>query len=168
MASQVCSCLVRIEARVRELGLVLPEPTQAPAGVRLPFAPVRVRGNRAFVAGHGPLQPDGTLAGPFGKVPSQVTPREAYASARLVGLAMIASLGRALGDLDRIRAWMRVFGMVNCEPDFGMQPNVINGCSDLILELFGEEVGQHARSAVGLAALPFNIPVEIEAEVEFD
>src|SRR5438067_1159598 len=77
---------------------------QAPAGVRLPFAPVRVRGNRAFVAGHGPLKSDGTLAGPFGKVPTDVSPEDAYASARLVCLAMLGSLQRALGDLDRITA----------------------------------------------------------------
>jgi hypothetical protein len=159
---------VRIEARLRELGLVLPQPTQPPPGARLPFAPVRLRGNRAFVAGHGPLHVDGTLAGPFGKVPSEVTPDQAYASARLVGLAILGSLQRALGDLDRITAWLRVFGMVNCAPDFAAQPNVINGCSDLILELFGPDIGQHARSAVGLTALPFGIPVEIEAELEFD
>jgi hypothetical protein len=80
-------------------------------------------------------------------------------------LAMLASLKRELGDLDRIAAWLRVFGMVNSAPDFTLQPNVINGCSDLLIDLFGTEIGQHARSAVGLAALPFNIPVEIEAEV---
>ena len=158
---------MRIEARLAELGLVLPRPTQAPPGVRLPFSPVRVRGNRAYIAGHGPLNEDGTLAGPFGKVPSQVSPESAYASARLTGLAILASLSRALGDLDRITAWLRVFGMVNCEPDFTMQPNVINGCSDLLLDVFGPDVGQHARSAVGQVALPFNMPVEIEAEVEF-
>jgi len=157
---------VRIEARLSELGLVLPEPTQAPPGVRLPFASVRVRGQRAFVAGHGPLNPDGSIAGPFGKVPTEVSPEQAYASARLVCLAMLASLKRALGDLDRVSAWLRVFGMVNSAPDFTGQPNVINGCSDLLLELYGEQAGQHARSAVGLAALPFNIPVEIESEVE--
>jgi enamine deaminase RidA (YjgF/YER057c/UK114 family) len=168
MAFRVCSSLVRIEARLRELGLVLPEPTRAPAGVRLPFAPVRLRGNRAFIAGHGPLNRDGSLAGPFGKVPSQVSPDQANASARLVCLAMLGSLQRAIGDLDRVSAWLRVFGMVNSEPDFAMQPNVINGCSDLILDLFGDEIGQHARSAVGLMGLPFNIPVEIEAEVEFE
>jgi enamine deaminase RidA (YjgF/YER057c/UK114 family) len=160
--------LVRVEARLIQLGLVLPEPTQPPAGVRLPFAPVRVRGNRAFVAGHGPLNPDGTLAGPFGKVPSEVSPEQAYISARLVCLAILGSLKRAVGDLDRVSAWLRVFGMVNSDPNFNAQPGVINGCSDLILDLFGEETGQHARSAVGLAALPFNIPVEIEAEVELD
>jgi enamine deaminase RidA (YjgF/YER057c/UK114 family) len=159
---------VRIETRLTDLGLVLPEPTRPPPEVRLPFAPVRVRGRRALIAGHGPLQPDGSLAGPFGKVPTEVTPEQAYASARLVCLAMLASLKRALGDLDRVTAWVRVFGMVNSAPDFAGQPNVINGCSDLVLELYGEEAGQHARSAVGLAALPFNIPVEIEAEVEID
>ena len=107
------------------------------------------------------------MAGPFGKVPTEVTPDEAYASARLVTLAMLGSLKRALGDLDRVSAWLRVFGMVNSAPDFAAQPSIINGCSDLLLELYGADAGQHARSAVGLAALPFNIPVEIEAEVEF-
>jgi enamine deaminase RidA (YjgF/YER057c/UK114 family) len=159
---------MRVEARLRELGLVLPEPTRAPSGIRLPFAPVRLRGHRAFVAGHGPLNPDGTVAGPFGKVPAEVSLEQANASARLVCLAMLASLKRALDDLDRISAWVRVFGMVNAAPDFTMHPNVINGCSDLILDLFGAEIGQHARSAVGMASLPFNIPVEIEAELEFD
>lgn len=159
---------MRIEARLAELGLALPRPTQAPPGVRLPFSPVRIRGNRAYVAGHGPVNPDGTLAGPFGKVPSQVSPESAYASARLTGLSILASLARALGDLDRITAWLRVFGMVNCDPDFAMQPNVINGCSDLLLDVFGPEIGQHARSAVGQVALPFNMPVEIEAELEFE
>ncbi|MBV9359456.1 MAG: RidA family protein, partial [Chloroflexi bacterium] len=90
------------------------------------------------------------------------------ASARLVCLAMLGSLKRTLGDLDRVSAWLRVFGMVNSAPAFGGQPGVINGCSDLLLELYGGEAGQHARSAVGMAALPFNIPVEIEAEVEVD
>jgi enamine deaminase RidA (YjgF/YER057c/UK114 family) len=159
---------VRIEARLQELGLVLPAPTQPPPGARLPFASVRVRGRRAVVSGHGPLNPDGSLAGPFGKVPTEVSPEQAYASARLVCLAMLASLKRTLGDLDRVTAWVRVFGMVNSTPEFAAQPNVINGCSDLLLELYGDEAGQHARSAVGLAALPFNIPVEIEAEVEID
>jgi enamine deaminase RidA (YjgF/YER057c/UK114 family) len=157
---------MRTEARLAELGLVLPRAMQTPAGTRLPFSSVRVRGNRAFIAGHGPLNPDGSLAGPFGKVPTDVSPEQAYQSARLVGLAILASLQRELGDLDRIAAWLRVFGMVNSAPDFAAQPGVINGCSDLLLEVFGPDVGQHTRSAVGLAALPFNIPVEIEAEVE--
>jgi enamine deaminase RidA (YjgF/YER057c/UK114 family) len=159
---------MRIEQRLRDLGLTLPAATQAPAGVRLPFSPVRLRGNRAYVAGHGPLNPDGSIAGPFGKVPTDVSPEQANQSARLTALAMLGSLQRALGDLDRITAWLKIFGMVNSAPDFSTQPNVINGCSDLILDLFGPEIGQHARSAVGLAALPFGLPVEIEAELEFE
>ena len=89
-------------------------------------------------------------------------------AARLTALAMLASLQRALGSLDRITAWTRLFGMVNSAPGFHRQPGVINGCSDLILELFGPGIGAHSRSAVGMAELPFNIPVEIEGEVEFD
>lgn len=157
---------MKIEARLQEMGLVLPESMKAPAGVKLPFANVRVRGNRAYIAGHGPLMPDGSLAKPLGKVGAEVSEQEAYQSARLVGLAILASLKRELGDLDRVAAWLRVFGMVNTAPGFNRQPAVINGFSDLILELYGPGVGKHARSAVGMAALPFDIPVEIEAEVE--
>ena len=83
-------------------------------------------------------------------------------------LAILGSLQRALGDLDRITAWTRLFGMVNSAPGFNRQPSVINGASDLILELFGPQIGAHSRSAVGMAELPFDIPVEIEGEVEFD
>ena len=159
---------MRIEARLADLGYELPASPQLPSGVRLPFAQVRLRGSRALIAGHGPLNPDGTLSPPFGKVPTDVTPELAYVAARLTALAMLASLKRALGDLDRITAWLRIFGMVNSEPSFVLQPSVINGCSDLLLELFGPDIGQHARSAVGLAALPFNLPVEIEGELEFE
>jgi enamine deaminase RidA (YjgF/YER057c/UK114 family) len=139
-----------------------------PAGVTLPFPWVRVHGGRAFVSGHGPVSPDGSVAGPFGKVGDQVTPEEAYQAARLTGLAMLASLKRELGDLDRVTAWLRVFGMVNAAPGFTNTPTVINGFSDLVLELWGPDAGSHARSAVGLAELPFGIPVEIEAEVAID
>jgi len=157
---------MKIEAKLEAMGLILPEPLKAPAGVKLPFANVRVRGNRAYIAGHGPQAPDGSLAKPLGKVGAEVSEQEAYQSARLVTLAILASLKRELGDLDRVTAWLRVFGMVNSAPGFNRQPAVINGFSDLILELYGPEAGQHARSAVGMAALPFDIPVEIEAEVE--
>jgi enamine deaminase RidA (YjgF/YER057c/UK114 family) len=142
-----------------------PAPLQPPAGLVVPFTWVRVQGDRALIAGHGPLQPDGSLAGPFGKVGAEVSEAEAVAAARRVALAMLGSLQRALGDLDRVTAWLRVFGMVNSAPGFTRQPFVINGFSDLIVELYGPEIGTHARSAVGLAELPFNIPVEIEAEV---
>ncbi|MCL4487879.1 MAG: RidA family protein [Chloroflexi bacterium] len=155
----------RIEAKLEAMGLTLPEQTVSP-GMKLRFKWVRVHGNRAYVSGHGPLNPDGSVAGPLGKVGQEVTPEQAYQSARLVALAVLGSLKRELGDLDRVTAWLRVFGMVNAAPGFNQTPPVINGFSDLIMELYGDEAGTHARSAVGVAALPFNIPVEIEAEVE--
>ena len=159
---------MRVEARLRELGLTLPEPTRAPPGARLPFTWVRVRGSHAYVSGHGPANPDGSLAGPLGKVGSDLTVEQAYQAARLTALAMLGSLRRELGDLDRVTAWLRVFGMVNCAPGFNLTPNVVNGFSDLIIDLYGPEAGTHTRSAVGMAELPFNIPVEIEAEVAIE
>ena len=132
----------------------------------LPFRFVNVRGEHAFVSGHGPLNADGTLARPFGKLGRELTVEQGYKAARLTALAILGNLERELGDLDRIRAWTRVFGMVNSAPGFNQQPLVINGFSDLIIELFGSERGAHARSAVGMAELPFDLPVEIEAVVE--
>ncbi len=157
---------MQIESRLRELGLVLPGPVIPPPGARLPFAFVRIRGNRAFVSGHGPQNADGSLAAPRGKLGRDLGVEEGYRAARLTALAILGSLKRELGDLDRVHAWLRVFGMVNSATGFNQQPAVINGFSDLILELYGPEAGQHARSAVGMAELPFDIPVEIEAEVE--
>jgi enamine deaminase RidA (YjgF/YER057c/UK114 family) len=159
---------VEIEQRLASLGMVLPAPIQLPAGVDLPFPWVRVTPGRAFVSGHGPLLPDGSLAGPFGKVGADVTAEQARESAGLVALAILASLKTALGDLDRITAWARAFGMINTAPGFTATPAVINGFSDVVLALWGDERGQHARSAVGVAELPFGIPVEIEAEVLID
>ena len=156
----------RIADRLRALDLELPAPLQLPSGAVLPFPWVRVVGQRALISGHGPTNADGSLALPLGKVGREVTPEQAYVSARLTGLAILGSLERALGDLDRIASWVRVFGMVNSAPGFHRQPAVINGFSDLVLDVFGPEVGAHARSAVGLAELPFDIPVEIEGEVE--
>jgi enamine deaminase RidA (YjgF/YER057c/UK114 family) len=156
----------RVEGRLTELGLALPRELQAPAGVVLPFKFVHIVGDRAMISGHGPQNADGTLAQPLGKVGRELTAEQGYAAARLVALSILGSLQRALGDLDRVVAWTRVFGMVNSAPDFNEQPSVINGCSDLILDLYGADAGAHARSAVGLAELPFNIPVEIEGEVQ--
>ena len=155
-----------IQSRLQELGLALPPPLVLPAGVTLPFPWVRVRGNRAFVSGHGPQNPDGTLAGPFGKVGLDLSVEEAQLSARRVALSVLGSLQRTLGDLDRVACWLRILGMVNSAPGFDRQPAVINGFTELIVELWGPERGQHARSAVGMAGLPMNIPVEVEGEVE--
>lgn len=157
---------MQIEERLHALGLSLPEPIVLPPTVRLPFAQVRIRGNHAYISGHGPQAPDGSLAPPFGKVGAEVSLEDGYEAARLTALSILASLKRVLGDLDRVAAWLRVFGMVNSAPGFIQQPAVINGFSDLILDLYGTEVGQHARSAVGMAALPFSLPVEIEAVIE--
>jgi enamine deaminase RidA (YjgF/YER057c/UK114 family) len=157
---------MKVEAKLEELGLVLPEPIKVPPGLVLPFAWVRVRGDRAYVSGHGPLNPDGSLSDPLGKLGAEVTEEQGYEAARLTALSILGDLKRALGDLDRVTAWLRVFGMVNSAPGFVRQPNVINGFSDLILELYGAEAGDHARSAVGMAELPLGMPVEIEAEVE--
>lgn len=154
-----------ILARLAAMGLALPAPTRPPPGAVLPFAWVRIDGDRAYVSGHGPTAPDGNLAQPLGKLGRELMLDQGYGAARLAGLAMLASLHAALGSLDRIAAWLRVFGMVNCAPGFDHTPLVINGFSDLILALYGPERGQHARSAVGMAELPFGIPVEIEAEV---
>lgn len=158
--------MAHIESRLSALGLVLPPPLKLPPGVVLPFAMVRVLGTRALVSGHGPQDADGAIAAPLGKVGAEVSLEQAYAAARLTALSVLASLRRELGDLDRIVAWTRVFGMVNSAAGFTRQPAVINGFSDLILEVFGPVVGAHARSAVGLFELPFGIPVEVEAEVE--
>lgn len=155
-----------IEARLRELGLVLPEPFRGPAGARYPFSWVRVRGDRAYVSGHLPLNPDGTLANPLGKVGQEVSLEQGAQAARLSALSMLGSLQRELGDLDRITAWLRVLGMVNVAPGFNQISGVVNGFSELIVQIFGPERGTHSRSAVGMAELPFSVPVEIEAEVE--
>jgi enamine deaminase RidA (YjgF/YER057c/UK114 family) len=160
--------MAHVEARLKALGLALPESLILPPGVVLPFPWVRVHHNRAYVSGHGPQNPDGSLAAPLGKVGLDVSLEEARHAARLTALSVLASLKRELGNLDRISAWLRVFGMVNCAPGFTKTPLVINGFTDLIVELYGPTRGAHARSAVGMAELPFGIPVEIEAEVAID
>ena len=155
----------RIDQRLQELGHVLPSTLDVAGSVNLPFAMVNIRGDRAFVAGHGPQNVDGTLAEPRGKVGAEVDIETGAMLARLTGLSMLASLKRELGDLDRIAGWGRVFGMVNSAPGFNLQPAVINGFTALIHDVFGPDIGRHARSAVGMAELPWNIAVEIEAEV---
>jgi enamine deaminase RidA (YjgF/YER057c/UK114 family) len=127
---------------------------------------VRIVGTRGLISGHGPTDADGSLAQPLGKVGRDVSLEQATSAARLTALAILGSLKRELGDLDRIACWSRIFGMVNSAPGFNRQPAVLNGFTDVIAQVFGAERGAHARSAVGMAELPFNIPVEIEGEVE--
>jgi enamine deaminase RidA (YjgF/YER057c/UK114 family) len=156
---------VSVSAKLAALGLTLPAAVRPPPGVTLPFRLVRVVGDRAYVSGHGPLNADGTLARPLGQVGRELTVEQGYHAAKLTALAVLGSLERELGDLERVIAWTRVFGMVNSAPGFSQHPSVINGFSELIIELFGSERGAHSRSAVGMAGLPFDLPVEVEAEV---
>ena len=153
---------MQIEAKLEQMGLALPHPS---AGAKPLFTLVRVRGNRAYIAGHGPQNPDGTTT-MLGKVGADLSVEQGHEAARLCTLSMLASIKRELGDLDRVAAWLRIFGMVSSAPDFVQQPAVINGCSALLLELYGPERGAHSRSAVGMVSLPGDIAVEIEAEIE--
>jgi enamine deaminase RidA (YjgF/YER057c/UK114 family) len=159
---------MHIESKLRSLALVLPAPPKIPPGVEVPFAWVRVHGDRAYVSGHGPLAPDGSPAPPFGRVGAEVSAEQGYMAARSATLAMLSSLGRELGDLDRVRAWLMVSGMVHVAPGFTRTTNVINGCSDLLLALWGPEAGRHARTAIGVAELPLDLPVVIAAEIALD
>ena len=152
-----------IEARLTELGLTLPQPMNTAA---LPFDLVRADGGHLYLSGHVPTDMSGAMSKPFGKVGDQVSPEEAYAIAGRIALGLCASIKAHVGELDRIEKWLRIFGMVNAAPGFTQIPAVINGCSDTLLQIFGTNIGAHARSAVGMAELPFNVPVEIEAEVK--
>lgn len=147
------------EKRLKDLGITLPAPPQ-PMGnyVRTVQA-----GNLLFTSGHGPYN-DGKIK-TAGKVGSELTLEEGYQAARNVGLNCLASVQDALGSLDKVKRVVKVLGMVNCTEDFKDQPKVINGCSDLLAEVFGEP-GKHARSAVGVQELPNGIPVEIEMVLE--
>lgn len=155
-----------VERRLSEMGIVLPKPWVLPPDITIPVSLVRVRGKRVLVSGHVPLDPEGAVAGPFGRVGAEVSAEQGQQVAQAVLLAILASLKHELGDLDRIGAWLRVYGMVCAAPGFTAFPMLMNGASSVIAEAFGPEVGNHARVAVGVAALPFNVPVEIEAEVE--
>ena len=147
------------EARLRQLGIELPK-VAAPVANYVPAARL---GNIIFLAGTGPLNPDGSR--PQGKVGRDVTLEQANQHARNVGMQLLAALRGATGSLDKVVRFGRVFGMVNAAPEFTDHPKVINGCSDLFVEVFGDR-GRHARCAVGMASLPFNMTVEIEAFVE--
>jgi enamine deaminase RidA (YjgF/YER057c/UK114 family) len=154
-----------IEQRISALGLRLPEAAKVPPHVVIDFAWARVLGDRVYVSGHGPQAADGTVIGPFGRVGLEVTPDQAVEAARLATLAVLGSVKRAIGTLDRIAAWLRIDGFVLVAPDFDRTTNVVNGCSRLVVELFGEDIGKHARTAMGVAATPLSCPVVIAAEL---
>jgi enamine deaminase RidA (YjgF/YER057c/UK114 family) len=149
---------MRVEQRLQELGIELPEPVNPLAN----YVRWVQTGNLLFISGTGPA--DETQRGKLG---STMSVEEGYAAARDVGLQLIATAKAALGDLDRVKRVVKVLGMVNCTPEFAQQPQVINGCSDLLVEVFGE-AGRHTRSAVGFVALPNQIPVEIECTLEVE
>jgi enamine deaminase RidA (YjgF/YER057c/UK114 family) len=150
----------KVEQRLRDLGLQLPSPPRAVANY---VGAVR-SGNLVFVSGHGPFR-DGQFVY-IGKLGRELDTKAGYDAARVVMLNCLASLKAEIGDLDKVTRIVKLLGMVNSAPDFGEQPYVINGASDLLTKIFGEDVGKHARSAVGLGALPFGISVEIEMIVE--
>jgi enamine deaminase RidA (YjgF/YER057c/UK114 family) len=155
----------RVEDRLAELGLELPKPFAPPPGVEFKFDLVTVSGGLGYVSGHLPT--DGTEVLARGKVGAEVSVEDGYEAARLTGLAILASLKGELGELDRVSRWVKALGLVNCAPGFSKTPAVVNGFSDLILELWGD-AGRHARSAIGAAELPFDVPVEVEAIVEVE
>jgi len=151
---------VSADQRLTDMGLDLPE-APAPAGV---YNPIVVTGNMAYVSGHGPLKTDGTMFS--GKVGQDTDVEGGKLAARQTGMAILSTLKANLGGLDRVKRIIKVLGMVNAAPTFSDHPQVINGCSELFAELWGQENGVGARSAVGMGSLPGNITVEIEAIFE--
>ena len=144
------------EERLKQLGIVLPKVPTPVAN----YVPYRLAGNLLFLSGQGPRDENGNNL--IGKVGAEISVDEAYKRARRIGLGLLAATRDALGTLDRVEAVLKVLGMVNAVPDFKDHPKVINGCSDLFVEVLGE-AGKHARSAVGMGSLPNQISVEIEA-----
>jgi len=149
------------EKKLKQLGIVLPK-VPTPVANYVPF--VRT-GKLVYLSGQGPRRADGDLY--TGKVGTEVTVQDAYEHARLVGLGLLAALREAAGSLDKVKRAVKLLGMVNGAPTFGDHPKVINGCSDLLVEVLGDR-GRHARSAVGMGSLPHNMTVEIEAIFELE
>lgn len=147
------------EQKLKELGLILPQPPKPVAN----YVPAVKTGNLLFISGHGPYDDGNTKIS--GKVGRELTMEEGYQAARNVTLNCLATVKAAVGDLDKVKRVVKLLGMVNCTEDFKDQPKVINGCSDLLVAIF-DEAGKHARSAVGMQALPNQIPVEIEMILE--
>ena len=152
---------MQIEARLKEMGIELP-PAVTPVAN---YVPAVRTGNLIFLSGHGPFKEDGSLI--TGKVGADLTVEQGYETARRVAIGLLGSLKAVIGDLDRLNRVVKLLGLVNCTPEFTDQPKVINGASDIFVEVFGDK-GKHARSAVGTNALPLNIAVEIEMIVEVE
>lgn len=155
-----------VEERLDAMGLSLPAPMRFPPSLRISWRQVRVVGSRAVIAGHGPRAADGTPFGKPGKVGRDLSVEEGYEAAKVTGLAILGDLKRELGDLDRVLSWTRVFGMVNSAPGFLGQAAVIDGFTDLMIALFGDEAAICPRAVMGAAELAMNAPVIIEGEVE--
>ena len=149
-----------VEEKLKQLGLELPSAAKPMAN----YVPAVRTGNLVFLSGHGPLEKDRLITGKLG---SDLTVEEGYQAARLVAVGLLGSLKDLIGDLEKVRRIVKLLGLVNSESTFLEQPQVINGASDLLVEVFGER-GRHARSAVGTNALPVNIAVEIEMIVEVE
>jgi enamine deaminase RidA (YjgF/YER057c/UK114 family) len=147
------------EARLTELEIELPDPFPPVGRFRL----AKTHGDTVYLSGHGPVRPEGGFV--VGKVGDSVSVEEAKEAARLTGLVMLSTLKHEIGSLDRVTSIVKLLGMVNTAPGFTNTPEVINGCSELLVDVFGEEIGAHARSAVGMATLPFEMSVEIEMVV---
>jgi enamine deaminase RidA (YjgF/YER057c/UK114 family) len=157
---------LEIRRRLQERGLALPRPWELPPGVQIPATLVRIVGTHVFVSGHVPTDDDGRIAQPRGRVDTQVDLETAQRSAVRVVLSVLASLEEAVGDLGRIRQWCRLYCMVSAAEGFDRFPAVFNPASQLLRDLFGDEVGLHARVAIGVAGLPWSVPVEMDAELE--
>ena len=155
-----------IEDRLAERGLLLPDPFAPPPGVEFKFDLVHVSGPHAYVSGHLPM--DGAEVLMTGRVGGELTVEQGQEAARLTTLSILASLKAELGELGRVTSWVKALGLVQCAPGFDKPPAVINGFTDLVLDLWGDPAGRHARSAIGAGQLPFDVPVEIEAIVEIE
>jgi enamine deaminase RidA (YjgF/YER057c/UK114 family) len=153
---------VSAEARLKELGIELPTPAK-PAGV---YAPAVRTGNLLFTSGHVSIRPDGTKI--LGKLGDTLTVEQGYEAARVTGLALLATIRASLGSLDRVKRVVKTLGLVNAVPDFTQHPAVINGCSELLARVFGEELGVGARSAFGAGSLPLGVATEIEVILEVE
>jgi len=154
--------VISAEQKLEALGLILP-PAPKPLGV---YKPCLVDGKYLYLSGHGPVQNDKTLI--IGRIGKELDIEQGKLAARQVGLTMLSTIRTHIGSLDKVKKVIKVLGMVNCTPDFEKHPYVINGCSELFAQVWGEENGIGVRSAVGFGSLPDNIPVEIEALFELE